>query len=66
MKEEDNNEEEKVFSSAFSLKEVGVGWDSVSVMGPHVGLLQWYSAVSIRLPPDVISLQLSTPNVVGV
>jgi hypothetical protein len=32
---------------------------------PH-SLDQWYSTFFVRVPPDVISLQLCTPNVVGV
>jgi hypothetical protein len=27
---------------------------------------QWYSTFFVRVPPDIISLQLSTPKVVGV
>jgi hypothetical protein len=29
-------------------------------------LEQWYSAFFVRVPPDIISLQLCTPEVVGV
>jgi hypothetical protein len=30
------------------------------------GLGQWYSTFSVRVPPDIISLQLCTLKVVGV
>jgi hypothetical protein len=30
------------------------------------GLVQWYSTFFLRVPPDIISLQLCTPKVVGV
>jgi hypothetical protein len=30
------------------------------------GLYQWYSTFFVRVPPNIISLQLSTPKVVGV
>jgi hypothetical protein len=29
-------------------------------------LRQWYSIFFVRVPPDIISLQLCTPTVVGV
>jgi hypothetical protein len=29
------------------------------------GLVQWYSTFFVRVPPDIISLQLCTPKVVG-
>jgi hypothetical protein len=29
-------------------------------------LEQWYSTFFVRVPPDIISLQLCTPKVVGV
>jgi hypothetical protein len=29
-------------------------------------LEQWYSTFFVRVPPDIISLQLDTPKVVGV
>jgi hypothetical protein len=29
-------------------------------------LAQWYSTFFVRVPPDIISLQLCTPKVVGV
>jgi hypothetical protein len=33
----------------------------------NYGLLeQWYSTFFVRVPPDIISLQLCTPKVVGV
>jgi hypothetical protein len=32
----------------------------------QVGLEQWYSTFFVRVPPDIISLQLCTPKVVGV
>jgi hypothetical protein len=31
----------------------------------HIGLYQRYSTFFIRVPPDLISLQLCTPKVVG-
>jgi hypothetical protein len=36
-----------------------------SEMEEHV-LDQWYSTFFVRAPPDIISLQLCTPKVVGV
>jgi hypothetical protein len=32
----------------------------------RVGLEQWYSTFLVCVPPDMISLQLFTPKVVGV
>jgi hypothetical protein len=29
------------------------------------GIAQWYSTFYVRVPPDIISLQLCTPKVVG-
>jgi hypothetical protein len=29
-------------------------------------LIQWYSTFFVRVPPNVISLQLRTPKVVGI
>jgi hypothetical protein len=31
----------------------------------HGGIEQWYSTFFVRVPPDIISLQLCTPKVVG-
>jgi hypothetical protein len=41
---------------------LGVPKQSIALHGPD----QWYSACLVRVPPDVNSLQLCTPSVVGV
>jgi hypothetical protein len=37
-----------------------------NLLKPAVRLNQWYSTFFVRVPPDIISLQLCTPKVVGV
>jgi hypothetical protein len=46
-------------------------WASSPIAHHYTGcaiwaLDQWYSTFFVRLPPDIISLQLCTPKVVGV
>jgi hypothetical protein len=36
------------------------------ISSPSICLAQWYSTIFIRVPPDIISLQLCTPKVFGV
>jgi hypothetical protein len=42
--------------------------DRVSLAGLSIGgtIDQWYSTFFVRVPPDIISLQLRTLKVVGV
>jgi hypothetical protein len=34
--------------------------------GGITGLRQWYSTLFVQVPPDIISVQLCSPRVVGV
>jgi hypothetical protein len=44
--------------------ELGSRRSSVSIVSDY-GLDQWYSTFFFRVPPDIISLHLCTPKVVG-
>jgi hypothetical protein len=58
-------------SNIFSfIDSTGIDFLFMAVIHPPVieirALDQWYSTFFVRVPPDIISLQLYTPKVVGV
>jgi hypothetical protein len=48
------------------ISSVSVGITVLILAGKKVSLEQWYSTFFVRVPPDVVSLQLCTPKVVWV